>query len=152
MAAVSKSTDWLMVAMTPFAISFLMTSMGLFSIFCARSRMIIVLGSSMLVLIDHLRITDLRNRCPPGHGNAWRWSVSERVMRSHGLLAGLRFRERIHKGHQTFTIGSGEVHLEGMREAAFQASLPAGTAVVQICAASSQLARRIYQHSIRTAD
>ena len=78
--------------------------------------------------------------------------MSESVMRSHGLLAGLRFRERVHEGHQTFTVGSGEVDLESMGEAAFQASLPAGTTVVQIRAASSQLARRVYQHSIGAAD
>src|SRR3990172_4111644 len=56
-AAVSKSTVWLMVAITPFVISFLIRSIGLFSIFCARSRMTMLAGSSSLLpllLISHL--------------------------------------------------------------------------------------------------
>ncbi len=73
-------------------------------------------------------------------------------MRSHRLLARLRFGERVHKGHQLFPVGSGEVDLEGMGEAAFQASLPAGAAIVQVRAASSQLARRIDPHPVRAAD
>ena len=104
----------------------------------------------MLVLIDHLRITDLKKQVSAQSRKiTWRWSVSEKFMRSHRLRAGLRFRERVHEGHQIFSVGSGEIGLEGVREAAFQAGLPAGTAVMQIRAASSQFARRIHQHSVR---
>src|SRR5215208_4624469 len=37
-----------MVAMTPLDINFLMRSMGLFSIFCARSRITMLAGNSIL--------------------------------------------------------------------------------------------------------
>ncbi len=74
------------------------------------------------------------------------------TMRSHRLLARLRFRERVHKGHQTFTVVSSKVYLQGVCEAAFQAGLPTGAAVVQICAASSHFTRWVNDHSIRAAD
>jgi hypothetical protein len=45
--AVSKSIGWLMLAMTPFAISFLMISIGVIFSFCERSRTVMISGSSI---------------------------------------------------------------------------------------------------------
>src|SRR4030095_13375468 len=47
-AAVSKSTDWLMVAITPLDINFLIRSIGLFPTTCARSRITMLAGISIL--------------------------------------------------------------------------------------------------------
>src|SRR5512141_806019 len=140
-----------MVAITPFAISFLITSIGLFSIFWARSRITMLLGSSMLVLINHLRISNRTSGIHPVTDLPWRWSVSEQLFVHMDLLSGLRLHERVHKSFQTLAVGCGEVDFQGARQAAFQACLPARRAIMQVRAASSQFARGVNQHPIRAA-
>jgi hypothetical protein len=73
-------------------------------------------------------------------------------MRSHRLLAGLRFSERFHKCFQPLTVGSRQVDFQCVSQGTFHPDLPAGGTIMQVRAASGQLARRIDHHPIRTAD
>src|SRR6185503_20805595 len=86
-AAVSKSTAWLMVAITPLDINFLMSSIGLFSIFWARSRITMLAGNSILfplLLIGYL----LKSQTSNEHINILFivGKPGEKFIRSHGYL------------------------------------------------------------------
>lgn len=80
--------------------------------------------------------------------------VSESDDRSHGSLPADGSRPRLpgqglHKGFQTFSILSAQIYLEGLRQAAFQAQLPALAAIVQISPPSGVFAGGVNQHTIR---
>lgn len=65
-----------------------------------------------------------------------------------GLAALLILRERIHKCFQAFTVGCRELDLQGVRQPALEAPLPAFPAVMQVSAAASKLAGRVHQNSL----
>src|SRR5574340_338835 len=107
-----------MVAITPLAISFLMISMGLFSIFCARSRMTTLVGSCMLVLIDHLQVLVMRSATRRSLFAALAGICERWTNRSHLSFARFGVCERLGMCLQPLTIRRGQFHLQGASEAA----------------------------------
>src|SRR5690349_20257129 len=120
-----------MVAMTPFVINFLMRSIGLFSIFWARSRITMLEGNSIFVLIGHLlaRLQGFHSTCVFATKPV---RACERVaIRSYRLLAGLcLLRQSLHKIFQIGTIFLCQLGFERMLKSAFESTFPTFTSVM----------------------
>src|SRR3990170_907076 len=131
-----------MLAITPLAISCLITSMGLVAIRSASSRTVMLAGISMTLWPFSL-MTHLRQGPAGASGRIGCQPVIAR--RSAGgpntpASAFLPISQAVPKGGQRLPLIRGQVRLEGTRQRPAQARIPTRPAVVQVGPAAGGLA------------